>query len=217
MHNASNEAKWYYQDSYVEYLIWLSWHVKLSIMLEFYLYFIGNLIKTIWHRVPITSLIHVIRRISIIWPSLLSSEWNWLCIKCSKNVLNKNMSSLCVSYTNCTLFIDNFLLNANSIVLKFGAISNIILSMGRALYEKFSFKFGQFALFIGMKFNIFSFWYVCSENLANYMMIVCFLCNISRIILKYNEYTRTIIWKYFRSQFEYDMNHIEIYTFLIFV
>ena len=90
MHNASNEAKWYYQDSYVEYLIWLSWHVKLSIMLEFYLYFIGNLIKTIWHRVPITSLIHVIRRISIIWPSLLSSEWNWLCIKCSKNVLKKN-------------------------------------------------------------------------------------------------------------------------------
>ena len=87
MHNASNEAKWYYQDSYVEYLIWLSWHVKLSIMLEFYLYFIGNLIKTIWHRVPITSLIHVIRRISIIWPSLLSSEWNWLCMKCSKNVL----------------------------------------------------------------------------------------------------------------------------------
>ena len=29
MHNASNEAKWYYQDSYVEYLIWLSWHVKI--------------------------------------------------------------------------------------------------------------------------------------------------------------------------------------------
>ena len=157
MHNASNEAKWYYQDSYVEYLIWLSWHVKLSIMLEFYLYFIGNLIKTIWHRVPITSLIHVIRRISIIWPSLLSSEWNWLCIKCSKNVLNKNMSSLCVSYTNCTLFIDNFLLNAHRIVLKFGVVSNKIVSMGITLYEKFSFKIGGFALFISMKFDIFSF------------------------------------------------------------
>ena len=45
MHNASNEAKWYYQDSYVEYLIWLSWHVKLSIMIEFYLYFYRKLDK----------------------------------------------------------------------------------------------------------------------------------------------------------------------------
>ena len=67
------------------------------------------------------------------------------------------MSSLCVSYTNCTLFIDNFLLNAHRIVLKFGVISNKILSMGIALYEKFSFKIGGFALFISMKFDIFSF------------------------------------------------------------
>ena len=186
-------------------------------MLEFYLYFIGNLIKTIWHRVPITSLIHVIRRISIIWPSLLSSEWNWLCIKCSKNVLNKNMSSLCVSYTNCTLFIDNFLLNANNIVLKFGVISNRILSMGLALYEKFSFKIGEFALFISMKFDIFSFWYVCSEKFANYMMIICFLCNISRIIIICDEHTRTIIWTYFRSQFKNDISHTKINTFLIFL